>query len=60
MAFFTRPQSASAAVKIVAPNAVSDDPIKTSPKKGKAVRLITPHLGRHLCPRLYRLYATTM
>jgi hypothetical protein len=34
MAFFTRPQSASAAVKIVAPNAISEDPIKTSPKKG--------------------------
>ena len=37
MAFFTRPQSASAAVKIVPPSTVSDDPIKTSPKKGKAV-----------------------
>ena len=37
MAFFTRPQSASAAVKIVAPSRVSGDPSKTSPKKGKAV-----------------------
>ena len=35
MAFFTRPQSASAAVKIVAPSAVSGgDSTKTSPKKG--------------------------
>ena len=34
MAFFTRPQSASAAVKIVAPSAVPGDSIKTSPKKG--------------------------
>lgn len=38
MAFFTRPQSASAAVKIVPPSAVSDDPIKTSPKKDSTQR----------------------
>ena len=34
MAFFARPQSASAAVKIVAPSALPADPTKTSPKKG--------------------------
>jgi hypothetical protein len=38
MAFFTRPQSASAAVKIVAPSTVSGDPNKTSPRKGKLFR----------------------
>ncbi|KAF8262458.1 hypothetical protein EI94DRAFT_1808728 [Lactarius quietus] len=37
MAFFARPQSASAAVKIVAPSAVSDDP-RTSPKKDSTQR----------------------
>ncbi len=39
MAFFTRPQSASAAVKIVAPTAVPDDSTKSSPKKGTFLRL---------------------
>ena len=34
MAFFTRPQSASAAIKIVAPSTVSSDSTKSSPKKG--------------------------
>ena len=35
MAFFTRPQSASAAIKIVAPSTVSTDSTKSSPKKGR-------------------------
>ncbi|KAI9435510.1 hypothetical protein H4582DRAFT_2079614 [Lactarius indigo] len=38
MAFFARPQSASAAVKIVAPSTVSGDPTKTSPKKDSTQR----------------------
>ncbi|KAI9508039.1 hypothetical protein F5148DRAFT_1199974 [Russula earlei] len=38
MAFFTRPHSASAAVKIVAPTAVPGDPIKTSTKKDSTQR----------------------
>ena len=47
MAFFARPQSASAAVKIVAPTAVLGDPSKTSPKKGDILSiylLFCPHL----------------
>ncbi|KAN0142137.1 hypothetical protein V8E53_000599 [Lactarius tabidus] len=38
MAFFARPQSASAAVKIVSPSAVPGDPTKTSPKKDSTQR----------------------
>ncbi|KAI0270721.1 hypothetical protein BC834DRAFT_862895 [Gloeopeniophorella convolvens] len=38
MAFFSRPQSASAAIKIVAPSTVSDDPTKSSPKKDSTQR----------------------
>ena len=45
MAFFARPQSASAAVKIVAPSAIPADPTKTSPKKGNllSVSSLCPH-----------------
>ena len=45
MAFFARPQSASAAVKIVAPSAIPADPTKTSPKKGNLLSVSS------LCPR---------
>ncbi|KAH9976696.1 hypothetical protein BGW80DRAFT_1289831 [Lactifluus volemus] len=38
MAFFARPQSASAAIKIVAPTAVSSDSTKSSPKKDSTQR----------------------
>ena len=52
MAFFTRPQSASAAVKIVAPTAVPCDSTKSSPKKGTFLRLSPIHLGHQSPLRL--------
>jgi hypothetical protein len=48
MAFFARPQSASAAVKIVAPSAVLGDPTKTSPKKGNL-----PFISFLFCPHRF-------
>lgn len=59
MAYFTRPQSASAAVKIVAPTAVPGDSTKASPKKGGLFHR-SPLISVLICPTVFRLDATTM